>query len=411
MSAERAYHRCSQLAAISEMEGGILRQYLTAEHQKANELTASWMREAGMSTWVDAVGNQWGRLKSKQPHAKSLLIGSHLDTVPNAGAYDGILGVLLGIELADYAYQSGLDLPFHLDVVGFCDEEGTRFGTTLIGSKALAGQFSSEWLALTDKDGESLESALRNFGLDASKVQSAALNPDQLVGYLEPHIEQGPVLDNQHLSLGIVTAIAGARRAKVTFEGRAGHAGTTPMNARTDAFTAGCEWALFVEAVGHDYKDQVVATVGAVEVSPNAVNVIPGLCELSLDIRSQDDRIRDRLCTKIAHQAKAIATKRGLRCHIEWTHNAPAVPCDNNMMKAQREALIHEGIEPFELPSGAGHDAMAIDEICPIAMFFIRSPEGISHHPEESVRLKDLDVALLTMIAWLNIQKSDYLAS
>lgn len=394
--------RCDQLADISEMDTGILRQYLTSAHKKANALTASWMQKAGMQTWVDAVGNQWGRLKSDKPDAKRLIIGSHLDTVPNAGKYDGILGVMLGISLAEYFSKSDQSLPFHLDVVGFCDEEGTRFGTTLIGSKALAGQFAPEWLAISDSDGISMRQALLDFGLDPENIHEAALPSSEILSFIEPHIEQGPVLDEANLSLGIVTAIAGAKRANVTFRGQAGHAGTTPMEQRLDSLAAGGEWLLAVEATGLSHAADAVATVGQIKNRPNAVNVISGTTQLSLDVRSENNALRDKLCTEIEQKAQSIATKRQLECLIDWTHEAPAVPCDTQWVERFETLFKNNGLTPLKLPSGAGHDTMAMAAICPVSMLFLRSPLGISHHPDEQVLLEDVEQCLSILIKTLD---------
>ncbi len=388
--AEQLLARCDALAAISEMDGGICRRYLTPEHKTCNVQVAKWMTQAGMRTWQDEVGNQWGRLASQNPDAKRLIIGSHLDTVPNAGAYDGILGVLLGVELAQYFHDNTLNLPFHLDVVGFCDEEGTRFGTTLIGSSALAGQFNAEWLSIQDNDGISMRQAMRDFGLDPEAYAQAALNPHELKGYLEAHIEQGPVLESQHLSLGIVTAIAGARRANFTFIGQSGHAGTTPMGQRKDAAAAACELTMFIEQLANQHADNAVATVGCLTLKPAAVNVIAGSAELSLDIRSQDDDLRDELCQQIEAQAVMIAEKRQLDVSVDWYHSAPAVPCDDKIQQQLSHAFDAQQLPVYHLPSGAGHDAMAIAELTPVGMLFIRSPQGLSHHPDESVLPEDI---------------------
>lgn len=400
----RALGRCQTLARVSEMQSGILRQYLSTEHKQCNELTSLWMQEAGMQTWQDSVGNQWGRLVSNNPNAKSLLIGSHLDTVPNAGAYDGILGVMLAIELADLVNKNQLTLPFHLDVVGFCDEEGTRFNTTLIGSKALSDQFDQAWLALQDKDGISMQQAMLNFGLDPTQVKDAALKPEQLLGYWEVHIEQGPVLEAQDQALGVVTAIAGAKRALISFSGHSGHAGTTPMSLRHDALAAAAELTVNIEQLAKQCKHGEVATVGQLQVSPGATNVIAGYTEMSLDVRAQTDDALITLVEAIKTRAECIAEQRHLQLNWQWTHQAPAVQCDQKTIELFQQACAIADEQSPLLPSGAGHDAMAIAPICPVGMLFIRSPGGISHHPDESVIAEDITQAITVLYNALSVQ-------
>lgn len=400
-SGKRAIERCHTLSKISEMDNGILRQYLTKEHKECNEIVAGWMTDAGMKTWQDEVGNQWGRLESKVPNAKRVIIGSHLDTVPNAGAYDGILGVMLGIEIAELIKLSSFDLPFHLDVVGFCDEEGTRFATTLIGSKALANEFEPQWLEIPDGNGITMAQAMIEFGLDPSKVNQAGLNSQELLGYWEAHIEQGPVLEDQNHALGIVTAIAGAKRAMLEFSGQSGHAGTTPMHLRQDSLVAASELILKIEQLACDCKNGEVATVGFIEAKPGATNVISGRSVISLDVRAQKDSDLDTLLEQIQQQAQQIANKRNIALNWQWTHAADAVNCDDNIMSLLQQACEENNQVSPTLPSGAGHDAMAIATICPIGMLFIRSPGGISHHPSEAVIESDVINAvavLFTMV-------------
>jgi len=393
-SGKRAIERCHTLSKISEMDNGILRQYLTKKHKECNQTVAGWMTDAGMTTWQDEVGNQWGRLESSEPNAKRIIIGSHLDTVPNAGAYDGILGVMLGIELAELINSTSLDLPFHLDVVGFCDEEGTRFATTLIGSKALANAFDPQWLDITDSAGITMAEAMTEFGLDPNKVNQAALKPTQLLGYWEAHIEQGPVLEDQNQALGVVTAIAGAKRAMVKFIGQSGHAGTTPMHLRQDSLVAAAELILAVEQLACDSENGEVATVGFIDAKPGATNVIAGRSVISLDVRAQKDSDLGILINKIQQRAEQIAKQRKLKLDWQWTHAANAVNCDDNIMSLLQQACEENNQVSPTLPSGAGHDAMAIAPICPIGMLFIRSPGGISHHPSESVIADDVTKAI-----------------
>lgn len=394
---KRILNRCDQLAGISEMSGGILRQYLTEEHRRGNQLMADWLTDAGLQTWQDAVGNQWGRLASDNPDAPRLVLGSHLDTVPNAGRYDGILGVLLGIELLTH-YTSQAPLPFHLDVVGFADEEGTRFGTTLIGSKALADKFSADWLAIADADGVTMQQALEQFGLSPDNTRDAALSDENLLGYWEVHIEQGPVLESLDQPLGIVSGIAGARRANINIRGQAGHAGTTPMNLRQDALAAAAELIQFIEQSALKCQRGEVATVGNLTVKPGATNVIAGYCTMSLDVRALDDSDRDQLIDQIREHAETIATERNVAIAFDWTHEASAVRCDEAFQNLLSDAARHQGYTAPTLPSGAGHDAMAVADITPIAMLFLRSPRGLSHHPEESVIETDVQASIAVMV-------------
>ena len=406
--ANRAIERCHKLSAISEMNDGILRQYLTPEHKRCNQLVSEWMTAAGMNTWQDEVGNQWGRLASNNTNAKRLIIGSHLDTVPNAGAFDGILGVMLAIELAELVNDNALDLPFHIDVVGFCDEEGTRFATTLIGSKALAGAFDLNWLKLTDSNGISMQQAMLDFGLDPQQAHKAALAPESILSYWETHIEQGPVLESQQQALGVVTAIAGAKRAMITYTGQSGHAGTTPMHLRQDSLTAAAELITTIERLAKDGKNGEVATVGFINAKPGATNVIAGQTVMSLDARAQDDKQLEQLLEQIHNNAQHIAQQRGLQLQWQWTHAAPAVKCDAQIQKILQLACNENGEQSPKLPSGAGHDAMAMATICPVGMLFIRSPKGISHHPSESVIATDVAKAVTVLYSAIVKQHSEY---
>lgn len=400
--AERIRGRCLQLASISETTEGILRSYLSAAHKQCNQQVATWMQSIGMMTWQDEVGNQWGRLTSEHPNAKQLILGSHLDTVPNAGAYDGILGVILAIEVAEALVKEDVSLPFHLDIVGFCDEEGTRFGTTLIGSSAITGQFDPSWLNIKDAAGITMAQAMQDFGLNPKQIDQAALNPAQVLGYIETHIEQGPMLESQEASIGVVTAIAGARRAKVEFTGQPGHAGTTPMHLRLDAAVAASEWILAVEQLALSKTPDLVATVGEIKVAPGAVNVIAGHIELSLDIRSQNDILRDECCLALTQKAELIAQQRGLTSKVTWFHEAPAVNCDHFLKQQLSKAVKTCSLPLIELPSGAGHDAMAIADFTKMAMLFIRSPKGISHHPDEEVVDQDVQDAFRVITQFLS---------
>jgi allantoate deiminase len=390
---------CDELATLSQSSQYIDRRYLSKEHKAANQLVESWMQQRQMRTWQDAVGNVWGRLESDNPKAKSLLLGSHLDTIINSGKYDGILGVLGPIALVDILTKAEHKFPFHIDIVGFCDEEGTRYGSTLLGSRALTGRWQAQWAELLDDEGISLRQAMLNFGLDFDAVINAKINPDSLMAYIETHIEQGPVLDDMNLPVGVVSAIAGAKRLQISVTGMAGHAGTVPMQTRRDALTGASEMILAVEQIAQN--DEIVATAGKIDNSPNAVNVISGFCQFSLDIRSDSDNKRNEALAKMLHAFEDIAKRRSLTLSHKVNHAAPAVQCSKNIIEQLGQASIRAKLAPkgtaFELLSGAGHDAMAMADICEVGMLFVRCEKGISHHPKEAITEDDVAASLAVL--------------
>lgn len=398
--AQQVMNWCDELAAITAEPGKISRFYLTEEHQRCNQCVAQWMQAAGMSTWVDAAGNLCGRYEAAQENAKTLLIASHLDSIPNAGAYDGILGVMLAIAAVQQLHEQQLRLPFAIEVIGFGDEEGTRFGSTLLGSRALAGTWEPHWWSLKDKAGTSLTDAFTAFGLAAENISVAARQAQDIFAYLEVHIEQGPVLEQQNLALGIVTAIAGARRFTVDITGYAGHAGTVPMAMRRDALAAAAEAVLQVEEIAAEFG--VVATVGQISCAPGAVNVIPGNARFSLDIRSGDDAQRDAALAAIQQQTDAVFARRHVTAHWQQIHNAPAVACADWLQQLQAEVLSDMHLPAYRLMSGAGHDAMAVAGIADVAMYFVRCKGGVSHHPDESVTTEDVALALEALVRTLH---------
>lgn len=395
-AAKQVMARCDALGTLSQDPTCLDRRYLSQQHKQANQLSSQWMTEAGMTTWQDSVGNIWGRYRSDEPNAPRLIIGSHLDTVPNGGKYDGMLGVVAPISLVSIFKQQARKFPFHIDIVGFCDEEGTRFGTTLLGSRALTGQWQESWRNLRDENGISLEQAMADFDLNFDQVSHAAIPHGDILGYLELHIEQGPVLEQENLPVGIVSAIAGAKRFTLSVTGMAGHAGTVPMEMRQDALCASAEMILAIESIGRQH-DSVVATVGKIENKPNGVNVISGHCQFSLDIRSEDDALRDAALAEILLKLGNIAQARNLVLNVEQTHSAPAVHCDHALRAALVTGVEKTMITPKILASGAGHDAMAMAEICPVAMLFTRCKGGISHHPAESITQDDVAASLSVM--------------
>ena len=391
-TARTVLDRCDRLAALSSRPDGIERVYLSPEHAAANELAGTWMREAGLSTWQDAAGNLCGRMEGRRPGLPAVLLGSHLDTVPGAGRYDGILGVVAAIAVVDRLRARADALPFAVEVAAFADEEGTRFGATLLGSRALAGTWDERWWEHRDAVGTTMRDAAVAFGLDPGAVATAARGAEDLVAYLELHIEQGPRLEEADRALGVVTSIAGARRMLVTVTGETRHC-ATPWDRRRDALAAASEMVLAVERIARDAGSP--ATVGHLRVEPDAVNVIPGLAELSIDLRDADDDARDATLALVLAELDAIAARRGVAVVVAPTHVAPAVACDPGLRAAVRAGIAATGaIEPLEVYSVAGHDAMAVAAVAPIGMVFVRCAGGISHHADESVRADDVATAV-----------------
>ncbi|GEA86068.1 allantoate amidohydrolase [Cellulomonas cellasea] len=378
--------RADVLATHSASPTGIERVYLSPEHARVHEVVGAWMRDAGLRTWQDAAGNLCGRLEGERDGLPALLLGSHLDTVPGAGRYDGILGVLAAVAVA--ARVAPGTLPFALEVVAFGDEEGTRFGTTLLGSRALAGTWDPAWGALTDRDGVTLADAARAFGLDPARITEAARAPGSLVGYLEAHIEQGPLLEEAGRALGLVTSIAAARRFELTLTGEARHC-ATPWHRRRDALTGAAEAVLTVERVAR--ARGCPATVGRIEASPGAVNVIPGIATFSLDLRAPSDAERDTTWDVLRAELERVAADRGLVLQVVPTHEAPAVHCAPRLQDALRAGVAATGDpDAPELFSVAGHDTMAVAAVTDVAMLFVRCAGGISHHADESVTRADV---------------------
>ncbi|CAN5246579.1 allantoate amidohydrolase [soil metagenome] len=398
-SAGEVLARCGVLDQYSSRASGLERVHLSAEHALANAAAARWMRRAGLESWQDAAGNICGRREGAEPGLPALLIGSHLDTVPDAGSFDGMLGVVMAIAVAERLgarVDAGdiAPLPFALEVIGFSDEEGTRFGTALLGSSAVAGLWDEDWWDLCDRDGTSLHAAFSAFGLEPREVAAAARRSDDLVGYLEAHIEQGPFLEAADRSLGYVTTIAGARRFRLSVIGEARHAGGTPYPRRRDALVGASLAIAAIEriALAAQGGSDAIATVGRIEVAPGAVNVIAGRADFSLDLRAAHDADRDAVWEQIAGEIEEICEPRGLRFEALETHHAPAAPCAPWLQDAVVAGVRATGDDaPMGLWSRAGHDAMAIARITDIGMLFVRCFDGISHHPGENVR--EIDVA------------------
>jgi allantoate deiminase len=389
-SAAEVLARCAELDLYSSHPEHLERVYLSPEHAAVNRVVARWMTRAGLTPRQDAAGNQYGRREGREPGLPALLLGSHLDTVPDAGSYDGMLGVLMGIAVAERLGDRVDDLPFAREVVGFSDEEGTRFGKALLGSCAAAGTWDPAWWDLCDAGGMTLRTAFEEFGLDPRAVGTAARRPDELVGYLEAHIEQGPYLEEADASLGYVTTIAGARRFVLEVEGEARHAGGTPYDRRKDAMVGAAECITAIERMVR--PSGCIATTGRIEARPGAVNVIAGHVEVSLDLRAPTDAARDAMWEELEAELQRLCTARGLGLRVTETHRAPAMPCAPWLTDAVVSGIVGQGdTTPMGLWSRAGHDGMAVGAVADVAMLFVRCHDGVSHHPDEDVR--EIDVA------------------
>ena len=400
LDASRIYDRCQQLARHSELPDGLTRVFLSREQRAANDLVLGWMREAGMQARLDAIGNCVGRYEGASPGLPSLMLGSHLDTVRDAGKYDGMLGVVTAIECVAALAASATRLPFAIDVVGFADEEGVRFGVTLLGSRAVAGTFDAGALDATDGDGMSMRDAMRGFGLDPARIPDAARRPQDVLAYAELHIEQGPVLEALGLPVGVVTAINGGNRIAIEIAGTAGHAGTVPMRLRRDALAAAAECTLAIERLAQGAHD-VVATVGRIAVAPGAVNVIPGQARFTLDVRAPTDEARDAARDAMLGECRAIAQRRGVELALTPLWEARTTRCDAELQRQFATAVSAEGVCVHQLPSGAGHDGMAISAIAPIGMLFVRCKAGISHNPAEAIDVADVDAGARTLLRFI----------
>jgi len=359
-----------------------------------------WMREAGMATRLDAIGNVVGRYEGTQPGLPCLMLGSHLDTVRDAGKYDGMLGVVTAIECVADLHARGARLPFAIEVIGFADEEGVRFSATLLGSRAVAGTFDPGVLDKADADGITMRDALLRAGHDPARIAEAARAPDDVLAYVELHIEQGPVLEAEGLPVGVVTAINGGNRFDVEITGIAGHAGTVPMALRRDALMAAAECALAVERIAKSMSE-VVGTVGRIEAAPGAINVIPGRVRFSLDTRAPADELRERVVEAIRAEFAAIADRRDVELAMSLLWEARTAACSASLQRQLVEAVHAEGVRVHHLPSGAGHDGMAIVEIAPIGMLFVRCTGGISHSPAEAVTLADVEVGARVLLRFI----------
>jgi allantoate deiminase len=396
-AAREVIRRCRMLAACSDEPGFTTRTFLSDSMRKVHGMMGVWMTAAGMEVRVDPAGNLRGVYAGESTDARRLLVGSHLDTVPHAGAFDGVLGVVMGLSLVESLH--GTRLPYGIEVIGFSDEEGIRFGMPFIGSRALVGELDARLLAVQDADEVSVAQAIRNFKLDPSRMVDARADANPL-GYLEFHIEQGPLLESVDCPLAVVDRISGRTCADVTFTGAAGHAGTTPMTSRRDAVAGAAEWIGCVEAHARGTKG-LVATTGRIEAEPGAANVIAGRCRVSVDVRDADDTVRMVAVERLRLAAQEISARR--RLHVDWTSRVDqsSAAMDPQLVAMLSRALQAAGAPMTVMSSGAGHDAMVLAPYMPTAMLFIRTPGGISHHPDESVNESDVALAFETGVNFL----------
>ena len=400
ISPQRIWDRCEALAACSESPDALTRVFLSEQQRAATALVLAWMQDAGMTARIDEIGNIVGRYEGTLPGLPCLMLGSHLDTVRDAGKYDGMLGVVAAIECVHALNASGKRLAVSIEVVGFADEEGVRFSATLLGSRAIAGTFDTSLLDKTDRNGTSMRDAMRQFGLDPSNIPQAARRAEEVAAYVELHIEQGPVLEAEGLAVGVVTAINGANRFMVEIHGVAGHAGTVPMTLRKDALAAAAECVLAIESLARATAD-MVATVGQLEASPGATNVVPGRARFTIDVRSPRDDERLRAASAIRLAINEICMQRNVSVTINPTHEGKTAACAPWLMAQLADTIAAENIAVRALPSGAGHDGMAMIALTDIAMLFVRCKGGISHNPAEAITLGDIDISTRVFLRFI----------
>ena len=387
----RLMARLDAFAAFSDEPRRLTRLFLSDAHRRAAEAFIGWCGEAGLEARIDAAGNVVARYEGKRAGAPAVMLGSHIDTVRDAGRYDGNYGALAALAVIEALAERGERLDHAVEIVAFGDEEGVRFRTTLTGSRALAGTYPEDALDQRDSSGVSMREALKAFGGDPERAGS--IRRTGVAAFVEAHIEQGPILEADGLPLGVVTAINGATRLEVGVDGVAGHAGATPMRLRRDALTAAAEMALAIEARARGEAD-LVATVGRFDVWPDATNVIPGHVQFSIDIRSPDDARRAAALADLEARITAIAASRGVRVSIAKPHDANAFACDPSIIVDLKKAVEAIGVPPRLLPSGAGHDSMVMGKLCPAGMLFVRCKGGVSHNPLESITVEDCALGL-----------------
>lgn len=402
MLGQLIFDRLEEAATHSQPGPGVTRLFLSNEHRALTPLIRDWMTKAGLESEIDAAGNIVGRDQKARDGAPTLILGSHQDTVVSGGKYDGMLGVALPIAVIEQIRKSGIELPFGIEVVAFGDEEGTRFQSTLVGSRALAGKHDPKSLDATDDRGISVADALRDFGCTPDDIPNLKRDKKNTLGFVEVHIEQGPVLEKRDLPVGVVTALTGIERHNIRIQGKASHAGTTPMHNRHDALVAAADIIHQVEAIC-SATEGMVGVVGKIEVSPNAVNVIPDHVDLTIELRAPERFVRVNGRGQILSALPNIATNRRVEISADQTYEAEGVPCADWIMNGLGQAIGEQGFEPFRLFSGAGHDGLAMHNLCDIGMLFVRCRNGLSHHPDEAVTAQDIDVAAKVLIDFLQM--------
>lgn len=392
--ANKILQRLNELAECSDDNSCISRMFGTNAFLKGQSLIKSWMEVAGLETRIDSIGNVRGKLKSTTPNAKTFVLASHFDSVVNAGKFDGPFGVVTSIDIIETLIGTGTSLPFDIEVIAFSDEEGVRFHSTFLGSRVIAGSFSEELLVKKDANGLTLSSVLVGMNCDLNQIKDDCISPEEWLGYFEMHIEQGPVLYESNEPVAVVTGIAGQRRMIINLKGMAGHAGTVPMNMRQDALCCASEMILGIEKFGLEHNDELVATVGKLDVINAASNVIPGEVVFSLDLRSADQNIIDQSFNDLKIILGNIAMARKIRFILETVQETAPVICDAQLTETLATAITSTGHKITRLVSGAGHDAVPISAVAPVAMLFVRCYKGISHNPLEDVEIKDIAAAV-----------------
>ncbi|HET7537666.1 MAG TPA: allantoate amidohydrolase [Candidatus Didemnitutus sp.] len=399
-AAKSLVSQLDELGRVTDEPDRLTRTFLSPAMARATGLVGTWMEDVGLEVRTDTVGNLIGRLASNNPKAKTLLLGSHLDTVRDAGRFDGPLGVLLPVVALGELRRRGIALPFHVEVLGFSEEEGVRFACAYLGSEGYAGRLKESTLALRDADGVTIRQALEEFNGGQFALPVPAHAKNNLLGYLEVHIEQGPVLEAKKLAVGVVSAIAGQSRLKLTWTGTAGHAGTTPMALRRDALAAAAEFALAAEKLARGTAG-LVATVGSLAVSPGAANVIPGEVVHTLDVRHASDAVRKTALAKLGRLAAKIAARRALKLRWRRTQDHAAVNCSPELTAALEHSVRAVQGKSLSLVSGAGHDGVVMSRLARVAMLFVRCRGGLSHHPDEDASPRDIGIALEVVIDFL----------
>ena len=392
--AEKIMRRVKELAAISEDKNGITRTFGTTAFIAGSNKVLSWMKQAGLQTQTDNIGNVRGRLNSHNQSAKTLVIASHIDTVVNAGKYDGPLGVIMGLDAVENIIEGKIELPFNIELIAFSDEEGVRFHTTYLGSRVVAGSFDNQLLDMKDEQGSTLKDVITAMGGNIAELQNDLIKKEDWLGYFEIHIEQGPVLYERKIPVAVVTAIAGQQRAEIIFKGMAGHAGTVPMDMRSDALCAASEFIIEMEKYALANKANIVATVGKLHIPAAASNVIPGTVVLSIDLRSPVDSILTNAHQSVKKICSDVCSKRKIAFEWKPIQGMPAVQCDPRLVMLLKKAVIEGCCEVVELVSGAGHDAVPISQVAPVSMLFVRCYKGISHNPLENVEPEDISSAI-----------------